>query len=206
MTLGNAAAAHVRLIVWCKACAHRSEPDPANHARWFGPDTTVPEWRARLVCSKCGDDAVLAVDQDRGRKAELADAAGDLRDLRLGMRPRLRAIAPGAGYRAGIPIRDDLVVVHREPGHRLVGAEMARDLDTVRVGPFFRPAKSKRSSFSSANSDPSRDTTSAMYFGRCAVAGIGDQRLDGAHDDLVGHLHRSASQPAFSASLLSAMT
>ena len=49
-------------------------------------------------------------------------------------------IAPGAGYRAGIPIRDDLVVVHREPGHRLVGAEMARDLDTVRVGPFFRPA------------------------------------------------------------------
>jgi hypothetical protein len=89
MTLGNAAAAHVRLIVWCKACAHRSEPDPANHARWFGPDTTVPEWRARLVCSKCGDDAVLAVDQDRGRKAELADAAGDLRDLRLGMRPRV---------------------------------------------------------------------------------------------------------------------
>jgi predicted metal-binding protein len=29
MTLGNAAAARVRLIVWCEACQHRVEPDPA---------------------------------------------------------------------------------------------------------------------------------------------------------------------------------
>ena len=28
MTLGNAAAAHVRLIVWCKGCGHQVEPDP----------------------------------------------------------------------------------------------------------------------------------------------------------------------------------
>jgi hypothetical protein len=28
MTLGNAAAARVRLIVWCKACSHQVEPDP----------------------------------------------------------------------------------------------------------------------------------------------------------------------------------
>jgi hypothetical protein len=27
MTLGNAAAAKVRLIVWCKACGHQVEPD-----------------------------------------------------------------------------------------------------------------------------------------------------------------------------------
>jgi hypothetical protein len=26
MTLGNAATAHVRLIVWCKACQHKVEP------------------------------------------------------------------------------------------------------------------------------------------------------------------------------------
>ena len=53
MTLGNAAAAHVRLIVWCKACGHRAEPDPAEIAQRFGAETTVPEWRGRLVCSHC---------------------------------------------------------------------------------------------------------------------------------------------------------
>jgi anaerobic selenocysteine-containing dehydrogenase len=32
MTLGNAAAAHVRLIVWCNECQHRIEPDAAEMA------------------------------------------------------------------------------------------------------------------------------------------------------------------------------
>ena len=54
MTLGNAVAARLRLMVWCKACGYRSEPDPANQARWYGPETPVPEWRGRLVCSQCG--------------------------------------------------------------------------------------------------------------------------------------------------------
>jgi hypothetical protein len=54
MTLGNAAATRVRLIVWCKACGHRAEPDPAERAERYGAETTVPEWRERLVCSKCG--------------------------------------------------------------------------------------------------------------------------------------------------------
>ena len=54
MTLGNAAAAGVRLIVWCKACVHRAEPDPAEMAERYGAETTVPEWRERLICSKCG--------------------------------------------------------------------------------------------------------------------------------------------------------
>jgi hypothetical protein len=54
MTLGNAPAAHVRLVVWCKACGHRSEPDPAEQARWYSAETPVLEWRARLVCSACG--------------------------------------------------------------------------------------------------------------------------------------------------------
>jgi hypothetical protein len=42
MTLGNAAAARVRLIVWCKDCRHQVEPDPAVAER-YGAATTVPE-------------------------------------------------------------------------------------------------------------------------------------------------------------------
>jgi hypothetical protein len=54
MTLGNAAAAKAHLIVWCKACGHQVEPDPAQHAQRYGAETTVPDWRERLVCSRCG--------------------------------------------------------------------------------------------------------------------------------------------------------
>jgi len=54
MTLGNAAAARVRLIVWCKACGRRVEPDAAEMAERYGADSAVPEWRERLVCSRCG--------------------------------------------------------------------------------------------------------------------------------------------------------
>jgi hypothetical protein len=46
MTFGNAAAARVRLIVWCKACGHRVEPDAAGMAARSGAKTAVPEWRA----------------------------------------------------------------------------------------------------------------------------------------------------------------
>jgi hypothetical protein len=68
MTLGNAAAAHVRLVVWCRDCRHQVEPatasrraaeggtsaDLAEMARRYGPETTVPDWHKRLVCSRCG--------------------------------------------------------------------------------------------------------------------------------------------------------
>jgi hypothetical protein len=47
MMLGNAAAAHVRLIVWCQDCRHQVEPDPAEMAQRYGPETTVPDWRER---------------------------------------------------------------------------------------------------------------------------------------------------------------
>ena len=43
MTLGNAAAARVRLIARCKACGHRVEPDPIDMARLDGAGTTVPD-------------------------------------------------------------------------------------------------------------------------------------------------------------------
>jgi len=50
MTLGNPAAARVRLIVWCRKCQHRVEPDPAEMAARYGAETTVLDWRepARL--------------------------------------------------------------------------------------------------------------------------------------------------------------
>jgi hypothetical protein len=54
MTLGNAAAARVRLIVWCKECQHQIEPDPAEMAQRYGAETPVPDWRERLICSQCG--------------------------------------------------------------------------------------------------------------------------------------------------------
>jgi len=54
MTLGNAAAAHVRLIVWCKECQHQVEPDPAEIAARYGAETPRLDWRERLFCSRCG--------------------------------------------------------------------------------------------------------------------------------------------------------
>jgi hypothetical protein len=61
MTLGVAAAAQVRLIVWCKACQHQVEPDPTEMAARYRADTSVLDWRERLVCSRCG-----------GRQADMA--------------------------------------------------------------------------------------------------------------------------------------
>jgi hypothetical protein len=52
MTLGNAAAAMVRLIVWCRAC-RQVEPDPGEMAERYGTETTVIDWHARLTCSGC---------------------------------------------------------------------------------------------------------------------------------------------------------
>jgi len=54
MTLGNAAAGQVRLIVWCKECQHQVERDPAEFAARYGTRTSVLDWRERLVCSKRG--------------------------------------------------------------------------------------------------------------------------------------------------------
>jgi Zn finger protein HypA/HybF involved in hydrogenase expression len=70
MTLGNAAAAQVRLIVWCLDCHHQVEPDPAEMAERYGVETTIPEWRERLVCGKCGSrriDMVVTGTEHRSR-------------------------------------------------------------------------------------------------------------------------------------------
>jgi hypothetical protein len=46
------ASAGVPSIVWCKECGHQVEPDPAEMARRYGAETSVLEWRERLVCSR----------------------------------------------------------------------------------------------------------------------------------------------------------
>jgi Zn finger protein HypA/HybF involved in hydrogenase expression len=68
MTLGNAAAAQVRLIVWCRDCQHQVEPDPAEMAERYGDETTVPDWAARLVCGQCGGRRVNMVVSGRRRQ------------------------------------------------------------------------------------------------------------------------------------------
>ena len=57
-TLGTTAAAQVQIIVWCRACRHRVEPDPAEQAELYGTETSIQDWAARLGCSRCGGRAV----------------------------------------------------------------------------------------------------------------------------------------------------
>jgi hypothetical protein len=54
MTLGGAANAGVRIIVWCKACQHQAEPGPAEMAARYGAGVSVLDWRERLRGSRCG--------------------------------------------------------------------------------------------------------------------------------------------------------
>ena len=53
-TLGQALAAKVRLMVWCKLCARRTEPSVAELVSWHGSEMTVTDWAKRLQCSACG--------------------------------------------------------------------------------------------------------------------------------------------------------
>jgi hypothetical protein len=41
-------------MVWCRACRHQAEPDPAEQAERYGAETSIPDWAAKLVCSRCG--------------------------------------------------------------------------------------------------------------------------------------------------------
>jgi hypothetical protein len=66
-TLGDAASAHVRLVVWCRDCQHRVEPDPADHAARYGADPAVIDWVKRLKCSQCGSRSVDFVLTGAGR-------------------------------------------------------------------------------------------------------------------------------------------
>src|SRR5271170_5899680 len=77
MTLGNAAAAHVRLIIWCLDCHHQVEPDPGEMAERHGPEMTIPDWHARLVCGECGSrqvDMVVSGTERRWGDGRLCEA------------------------------------------------------------------------------------------------------------------------------------
>ena len=65
MTLGNAAAARVRLIVWCLDCRHQVEPDPAEMAERYG---------AEMPPSRSGTNDLFAPDagHDKERTAVMA--------------------------------------------------------------------------------------------------------------------------------------
>jgi hypothetical protein len=127
MTLGNAAAARVRLIVWCKACGHRAEPDAAEIAQRYGGETTVPEWRARLVCSHCGSrDCRYGGDRDRARRdrplrgatSPLPSVFGScLRTATMGGKQR----EINARYRRGVAGRG---IICPPPGDPETGAEL----------------------------------------------------------------------------------
>ena len=55
LTLGQALAAHVRLIVWCKSCNHRADPDVATQVVQHGSEMPVPDWARLLRCTECGE-------------------------------------------------------------------------------------------------------------------------------------------------------
>src|SRR5689334_17332968 len=57
-TLGTTARAHLLLRVWCKACGHSVDLDPDAQAVRYGADLPVPEWAARLACSRCGSRTI----------------------------------------------------------------------------------------------------------------------------------------------------
>ena len=66
LTLGQAVAAHVRLIVWCRMCQHRFEPDVREQAQQHGAATTGIVWARRMRCLQCGArDADFVVSGDR---------------------------------------------------------------------------------------------------------------------------------------------
>ena len=57
LTLGHALAGKARLIVWCKACQHKVEPDIAREVERCGEALSVIDWAKRLRCSACGERA-----------------------------------------------------------------------------------------------------------------------------------------------------
>jgi hypothetical protein len=66
MTLGNALRAKVRLLVWCKKCGHRTEPDVATQVAQQGAEMLVTEWARLRRCAVCDErGADFAVSGDR---------------------------------------------------------------------------------------------------------------------------------------------
>jgi uncharacterized protein with PIN domain len=60
MMLGGAAAAQLRLIVWCKDCRHQIVPDPAEMAARHGARNARARLARQLVGSRCGSQFAVA--------------------------------------------------------------------------------------------------------------------------------------------------
>jgi DNA-binding CsgD family transcriptional regulator len=76
-TLGYALAARVRLIVWCKSCGHRAEPDVAAEVAQHGIGMPLLDWVRLRRCAQCGaagaDFLVASSNRPLGSDAELGD-------------------------------------------------------------------------------------------------------------------------------------
>jgi hypothetical protein len=46
------------MVRHCKDCSHQVEPDPVEQAQRYGTETSILDWRARLICSQCGSGNV----------------------------------------------------------------------------------------------------------------------------------------------------
>jgi hypothetical protein len=109
VALGNAARAGLRLSVWCRGCGHQGEPDPAEMAARYGAQTTVLDWRERLVCSECGGwdvdfvaGGTQAVSVTTGRERDGASRLGADRvaiaDIRARSPAALHSKAHGSSF------------------------------------------------------------------------------------------------------------
>jgi hypothetical protein len=87
LTLGDALAAHLRLIVWCKACGHQSEPDVAAHGgALLREEEAAPSSGTRRARQRGGYGTAL----DR-------EGAGGSIGRAAGTDQRARSVAAGAG-------------------------------------------------------------------------------------------------------------
>jgi hypothetical protein len=51
---GRAAKASVRIIIRCRSCGRQADPDPSELAARYGAESSVLDWRERLICSRYG--------------------------------------------------------------------------------------------------------------------------------------------------------
>ena len=133
MTLGNAAAARVRLIVWCLDCRHQVEPNPAAMAERYGAEMSVPDWHKRLVCGPCGSRRVDFVVTGERRAASIASTRLPfLRVGSFGVLPASTAAANSCTWR----LRHHALPFHRGQNastrRRRVTARLGRPSDTAR--------------------------------------------------------------------------
>ena len=66
MTPGQALAAHVQIIAWCKSCDYRADSDMAVHVTQHCAGMTVLDWARLLRCTECSArDADFVVTGER---------------------------------------------------------------------------------------------------------------------------------------------